>query len=183
MRPRQAPLKDPGLRARFSDPLPRAFYERPTAVVARALIGRWMVVRSGRSYHAARIVETEAYVGRDPASHAFRGPTRRNASMFGAPGTLYVYRIHQVHCANAVTRTGQAVLLRAAEPLDPELPSLSGPGRLCRRLGLTRDDDGSSLVSGRVRIVLGDPSAPEVVRAPRVGITRAVERPLRFLWR
>jgi DNA-3-methyladenine glycosylase len=127
-------------------------------------------------------VETEAYVARDPASHAFRGVTGRNRSMFGEPGTLYVYRIHQVFCANAVTTPGQAVLLRAAEPLSQGLGSLSGPGRLARTLGLTTDDDGSSLIEGRLRVVKGDSAPPETTRSPRVGISKAVERNLRFSW-
>lgn len=140
------------------------------------------MVRTGRDLAAARIVETEAYVARDPANHADHGRTERNGSMFAAPGTLYVYRIHQVHCANTVTRPGQAVLLRAAEPLSAGLPNLSGPGRLCRGLGVTRADDGISLVDGRVRIAAGDSVPRKVVRTVRVGISKAVERPLRFLW-
>jgi DNA-3-methyladenine glycosylase len=182
VRPGQAALSHAGLRQRFATPLLARFYDRPTPVVARALLGRWLVVRSGRSYRAARIVETEAYVADDPANHADRGPTRRNAAMFGPPGTLYVYPIHQVHCANAVTRPGQAVLLRAAEPVSPGLASLSGPGRLCRSLGISGEDDRSSLLRDRVRIVVGDATPHSVVRTTRVGISRAVERPLRFLW-
>lgn len=182
MRPGQASLSSLALRGRFARPLPVEFYDRPTTVVARALLGRWLVARSARTYRAGRIVETEAYVANDPANHADRGRTRRNGSMFGAPGTLYVYRIHRVYCANAVTRAGQAVLVRAAEPLTPGLPSLSGPGRLCRGLGITIADDGSSLQEGRVRIVEGDSRPPSVVRAPRVGVSRAADRPLRYLW-
>jgi DNA-3-methyladenine glycosylase len=102
--------------------------------------------------------------------------------MFGAPGTLYVFRIHQVYCANAVTRPGEAVLLRAAEPLGPDSASLSGPGRLARGFGLTKADDGTSLVSGRLRILEGDSRPPGVVRSPRVGISKARERKLRFSW-
>ncbi|MCI4327913.1 MAG: DNA-3-methyladenine glycosylase [Thermoplasmata archaeon] len=150
--------------------------------MARALLGAWVVVRTGRSFAAARVVETEAYVAGDPANHADRGETARNHSMFAGPGTLYVYPIHQVHCANAVTRPGQAVLLRAAEPLTAGLPGLSGPGRLCRGLGLDRSDDGTSLVSGRVRVVAGDRAPSRILTTPRVGISQAVERPLRFLW-
>jgi DNA-3-methyladenine glycosylase len=130
----------------------------------------------------ARIVETEAYVARDPASHAVRGETNRNQSMFGPPGTLYVYRIHQVFCANAVTRRGQAVLLRAAEPVAGNLGNLSGPGRLARGLGLSTDDDGSSLIDGRLRVVRGDSRPTETTRTPRVGISRAVEKRLRYSW-
>ena len=83
-----------------------------------------------------RIVECEAYESGDPASHAFLGPTLRNRSMFAPPGTLYVFSIHRVYCANVVGRAGEAALLRAGEPLTPGLPSPSGPGRLCRALGI-----------------------------------------------
>jgi len=94
-------------------------------------------------------VETEAYVRGDPANHAFRGPTPRNRSMFDAPGTLYVYRIHQVVCANLVARRGEAVLLRAGAPLPNAPGNASGPGRLCRYLGITIEDDGTDTVLGR----------------------------------
>lgn len=128
----------------------------------------------------ARLVETEAYVRGDPASHAFRGETPRNRSMFASPGTLYVYRIHQVHCANIVTRRGEAVLLRAAEPLTDGLGNLSGPGRLCRGFGLTKTHDGIDLLSGPLRVL--PPSGPrtQIVTGPRVGIRKAIDRRLRF---
>jgi DNA-3-methyladenine glycosylase len=183
VRPREAPLVLAAeLAERFGTPLPVEFYDRPTATVARSLLGAWILVHNPDGIAAARIVETEAYVENDPANHAARGETVRNRSMFGRPGTLYVYRIHQVYCANAVTRPGQAVLLRAAEPVTDGLPSLSGPGRLCRGLGVTRSDDGSSLRTSRIRIVQGDGGPERIVRTPRVGISKAVDRPLRFLW-
>ncbi len=157
--------------------MPRAFYDRPTVVVARALLG----CRIGRGVRRlGRLVETEAYVAEDPASHAYRGPTARNRSMFARPGTLYVFRIHQVCCANAVTRPGEAVLFRAIEPLTPGWPDPRGPGRLCRGLGLTRSEDGSDLVTGAVRIYPRTAPVGPVVRSPRVGIRRAADRPLRF---
>jgi DNA-3-methyladenine glycosylase len=180
VRPGQAPLR--AIAPRFRDPFPVAFYDRPTATVARALVGACLLVRGPGGLAAARVVETEAYVANDPANHAARGETLRNRSMFAGPGTLYVYQIHQVHCANAVTRRGEAVLLRAAEPISDGLPSLSGPGRLCRGLGIGKADDGSSFVLGRIRLGPGTPPAPKVVTAPRVGISQARERPLRFLW-
>jgi len=163
--------------------LPRSFYARPTVTVARALLGSVLVHATPGGVRAGRIVETEAYVARDPASHAFRGPTPRNASMFGAPGTLYVYRIHQVHCANAVTRTGEAVLLRALEPVSDGLADASGPGRLCRSMGLDRRHDGADLVSGPVRIVRGPAPAGPIAVGTRVGIRRAADRRLRFALR
>jgi DNA-3-methyladenine glycosylase len=183
VRPGQAAVEPAaGLAERFGRPLPVEFYARRTTTVARALVGAWLVVRAGEAYAAARIVETEAYVANDPPNHADRGETPRNHSMFAGPGTLYVYRIHQVHCANAVTARGQAVLLRAAEPLTRALPGLSGPGRLCRGLGLDRSDDGTSLTSGRIRIVPGDRSPTRIRTTSRVGVSSAIERPLRFVW-
>lgn len=159
----------------------RAFFDRPTARVARDLLGATLTVRSGRVARSVRVVETEAYVRNDPASHAFRGPTRRNRSMFSAPGTLYVYRIHQVVCANLVTRPGEAVLLRAgaAEGTTPTVAS--GPGRLCRFLGLVLEDDGSDVVRGhRVEVRPAQVPVGPVVVGPRVGIRKAVDRRLRF---
>jgi DNA-3-methyladenine glycosylase len=184
VRPGQAPLAraSAALTDRWSHPLPVGFYRRPTATVARALLGTWVVVRTASGWAAARVVETEAYVADDAANHAARGETARNRSMFAGPGTLYVYRIHQVHCANAVTRRGEAVLLRAAEAVSGDLPSLSGPGRLCRGLGISKDDDGSSLVMGRVRLVSGDTRPGAIGTAVRVGVSKAKDRPLRFVW-
>jgi len=159
-------------------PAPVAFFDRPTARVARALLGARLV--ADRPRRVARIVETEAYVRGDAASHAYRGPTPRNRAMFGPPGRWYVYRIHQVHCVNVVTRPGEAVLLRAAEALEGPLGNLSGPGRLCREFGIDRRLDGRAVGRGPVRLRVGPP-APEPVRTgPRVGISQARELPLRF---
>jgi DNA-3-methyladenine glycosylase len=120
-----APAGDLDLR-----PLPRAFYERPTARVARDLLGKTLVRQAGDRTHPpsrppilARIVEVEAYLGeRDAASHARRGPTPRAAIMFGPAGYLYVYLVYGMHhCMNFVTEadgTAGAVLIRAAEPLS-----------------------------------------------------------------
>jgi len=163
--------------------LGRAFYDRPTRTVARDLLGRVLKARGPDTVRAARIVEVEAYVANDAASHAFRGLTERNRSMFARPGTLYVYRIHQVVCANLVTRPGDAVLLRAGAPVDEGSGNPSGPGRLCRYLGITQDDDGTDTTRrGRVYVVPGVRRALDsrILTSPRVGITRAVDRPLRF---
>lgn len=161
--------------------LGRAFFDRPCARVARELLGARIRVRTRGRSRAARIVETEAYGRDDPASHTYRGPTRRNRSMFGAPGTLYVYRIHQVVCANLVTRSGEAVLLRAGAVEEGEPHEGAGPGRLCRALGIALADDGRD-VSRDPRIALWPRAGPpaRVVVGPRVGIRRAAERPLRF---
>jgi DNA-3-methyladenine glycosylase len=161
--------------------LGRTFFDRPTVDVARALLGTVLSVEGPDGRRAVRLVETEAYVSNDPASHAYRGPTPRNRSMFSRPGTLYVYRIHQVVCANLVTRRGEAVLLRAGEPLTPGVGNPSGPGRLCRALGIRLVDDGTDVASDR-RIALGSGAAvpPAVVVGRRIGIRRAARRRLRF---
>jgi len=159
----------------------RAFFDRPAERLARDLLGATLSVRSGRTTRSVRLVETEAYVRNDPASHAFRGPTPRNRSMFSVPGTLYVYRIHQVVCANLVARRGEAVLLRAgsADPLAPGIAS--GPGRLCRYLGISHRDDGIDAVRGaRVEVRIRSRRRLKVAIGPRVGIRKAANRRLRF---
>ena len=184
MRPRQDPVVDPAAIVGVGA-LGPGFFGRPTVRVARALLGTLLVRDDGAGrLCAARLVETEAYVAGDPASHAFRGRTERNRSMFGRPGTLYVYRIHQVHCANVVTLPGQAVLLRAAEPVVGLSTSLSGPGRLARAFGLSRADDGADLAcSGPLRLLARRQRVGEIVAGPRVGVSRARREPLRFALR
>ena len=127
-----------------------------------------------------RLVEVEAYVRGDPANHASRGMTFRNRSMFLGPAHLYIYRIHQVHCANLTTRPGEAVLLRAGEPLSAGLENPSGPGRLARELGLTRSDDGRPLADPFLTVLPREGPSPRTLRGPRIGISRGTERPLRF---
>jgi DNA-3-methyladenine glycosylase len=171
----------PSLAAAFHRPLPRAFYSRATEWVAQDLIGCTLVHRLRGSLRAARIVETEAYVGQDPANHAFRGPTPRNRSMFLGPGHLYVYRIHQVHCLNATTLPGEAVLLRSAEPLT-ELPSQPrGPGLLARAFDIGKEQDGIDLVRGEVRILPRRGKVRGIRATPRVGISVATDRQLRYV--
>ncbi len=160
--------------------------------VAPALIG-WTLLVDGVG---GRIVEVEAYADDDPASHAFGGATKRNASMFGPPGHLYVYRSYGIHwCVNVVCERpgrGAGVLLRALEPthgLDRmhvrrgvgDLRLLcSGPGRLAQALGLTDAYDGADLSEPPFELVA--PAGPAVVeRTPRIGISRAVEQPWRYV--
>jgi DNA-3-methyladenine glycosylase len=158
-----------------------SFFDRPTARVARDLLGTRLRVAGDSGTCEVRIVETEAYVRHDEASHAFRGPTRRNRSMFGPPGTLYVFRIHQVVCANLVTRPGEAVLLRAGTPPEAGTENATGPGRLCRALGITIADDGQDAVRGTRISVRAPAQRPRrIAVGRRVGVRRAVERPLRF---
>jgi DNA-3-methyladenine glycosylase len=176
--------------------LTREFYARPARDVAPDLIGKLFVRRVGRQLLTGWIVETEAYMGTDdPASHSYRGPTRRNRSMFGPPGHLYVYRSYGIHsCANVVTSpegTATAVLLRAVEPVDgvelmrhlrgvEDVRLLSsGPGRLCQAFGLSLSDDGLDLLGEQCYIAAG--RTAEIVTTPRMGITKAVEQLWRFV--
>jgi DNA-3-methyladenine glycosylase len=169
-------------------PLDAAFFLRTPEAVARDLIGAKLLYDGVGGV----IVETEAYHPDDPASHSFRGPTLRNAAMFSAPGTAYVYRIYGMHwCLNFVCTPGSAVLIRAFEPtaglfrmterrggLAPRLLA-SGPGRLCSALGVTREDDGRSVFEAPFRLI-GNSEIRDVLVGPRIGITKAVEEPLRF---
>lgn len=159
--------------------LPASFYDRDTVLVARELLGKLIVIRRDEK-RAARIVETEAYVTGDPANHAFRGQTKRNQSMFKSPGTIYVYVVHGQSCMNAVTKRGEAVLVRAAEPVENVSNRTSGPGLLCRATGITRQDDGKSLVDSEISITDDGYRPASIISSPRIGVTRWKDRRLRF---
>jgi DNA-3-methyladenine glycosylase len=159
--------------------LPRSFYARPTQEVARDLLGKVLVHERADGRRAVRLVETEAYLGgQDPASHAYRGPTRRTAPMFGPAGRSYVYFIYGMyHCLNVVAeRAGVAgaVLLRGAEPVegvDEDPRTLAGPGKICRALGLTGEHTDLDLVNSPLQIRDAPPVPDElVVRTTRVGL-------------
>jgi DNA-3-methyladenine glycosylase len=192
--------------ARNLVPLPRDFYDRDPRRVSRDLLGKLLVRRDGRKLRIARIVEVEAYLGRnDPAAHSFAGRTQRNAVLWGPPGFAYVYFIYGNHyCFNvSCLPDGEAggVLFRALEPLAGieemvrgrglslddanDLRKLtSGPGRLAEAFGITRArDNGKDLTSSRSDLSIADDGAtpPRVKVTPRIGITQAAERPLRFI--
>lgn len=169
--------------------LPRSFFERDTARVARDLLGLWIVRRLDGAFRVGRIVETEAYLGpHDRASHSSRGLTPRNRSMFGPPGHAYVYLIYGLHhCLNVVTEPaghGAAVLLRALEPVLGLTGNPRGPGLLCRALGVDRSLDGADLQGDSLFLAEPDDSAPfHVVRSRRIGVDYAgawARRLLRF---
>ena len=188
-------------------PLPREFYRRPADELAPDLLGRYLVRRVGGRRLVLRIVEVEAYLGTDdPASHAFRGATPRNASMFLAGGHAYVYFVYGMHfCLNVVCGPAgipHAVLLRAGEAVEGEAAMArrrglvagyrtrdlaGGPARLCAALGVDRAFDGVSLARGALVLTAGEPVARrQIVRAARVGVAYAGEAarwPLRFALR
>lgn len=164
-----------------------AILERPATDAARALLGQVLVRRFRGRALAARIVETEAYLGLDdPAAHAFHGRTARTEPLWGPPGTIYVYFVYGMHhCLNLTAdREGVpgCVLIRAAEPLGALPPfSCRGPGRLCRTLRLRATHSGGHVFDADSRLFLREGAAPRRVEvSPRVGITQAADRPLRF---
>jgi len=189
-------------------PIPRDFYARDPRKVAPELLGKILVRREGKKLRAARIVELEAYLGiNDPAAHAFRGPTARNAVLFGPAGHAYVYFIYGFHyCLNiSCEREGEAgsVLVRALEPvagldlmyaareLEPkhgritELRLLtSGPGRLAEAFSITRErDNGKDVTSRRSDLqVVDDGYRPQhIATTVRIGITKAADEKLRYI--
>jgi DNA-3-methyladenine glycosylase len=186
-------------------PLPRSFYNRDPRRVSRDLLGKLLLRSVGRKLLAARIVEVEAYLENDPAAHSFAGRTTRNAVLWGPPGYSYVYFIYGNHyCFNvSCLPDGEAggVLFRALEPLAglgemarrrglsldeaTDLRKLaSGPGRLAEAFGITRErDNEKDLTSSRSDLWIADDGSarPRVKITPRIGITKAVERPLRYI--
>jgi DNA-3-methyladenine glycosylase len=186
-------------RRQHADALPAAFYARETERVAREMLGGVLECHTPEGVASGRIVETEAYLGEDdPACHAAVGRTARTSPLYGRPGTAYVYFIYGMHwCVNAVTRAEglpSAVLIRALEPLEGvelmrrrrpgarRLEDLtSGPARLCDALGITGAHNGLPLQEPPLLVRRGGaiPDAAVTV-APRVGITKAADWPLRW---
>lgn len=163
----------------------------PAPDVARALVGCTLLVDGSGGV----IVETEAYDQADPASHTYRGPTARNASMFGPPGHAYVYRSHGLHwCLNAVCMLpghGAGVLIRAIEPtegleamrerrqLADDRLLCAGPGRLCQALGVTRELDGRSFGAAPFHLRRAKRGLV-VATGVRIGLSKAKDAPWRF---
>jgi DNA-3-methyladenine glycosylase len=172
--------------------LTRSFFDRSVHLVARELIGcRLFFAGAGGT-----IVETESYDRDDPACHAYVGLTERTRVLFGPPGRSYVYLSYGIHCLlNFVAEPegdAAAVLIRALEPTagleemrarrggKPDLDLCSGPGKLTEALGIGLEHNDADL--GRDPFLLLGPEGapPEVVVGPRIGITKAVDRPWRF---
>jgi DNA-3-methyladenine glycosylase len=187
-------------------PLSREFYDRDPRRVSRELLGKVLVRRDGRKLRTGRIVEVEAYLGAgDPASHSFGGRTLRNAVLFGPPGYAYVYFIYGNHyCLNvSCLPDGVAggILFRALEPLagidemavargvsvdsSRDLRKLTtGPGRLAEAFDITRErDNGKDLTDAKSDLFIADEGfrVGRVLITPRIGITKAAERRLRYV--
>ena len=183
--------------------LPRSFYLDSPDIVARNLLGKLITRDLNGQRLTGRITEIEAYLGlTDPASHSFIGKTARNAVLFGPPGFSYVYFIYGMHyCLNfSCQPEGEpgGVLIRALQPVagletmarlrglpSPAKPKLlcSGPGRLCQALGITLAENGLDVTRTKSPLrVLDDGFRPTSIQAtPRIGISKAIDMPLRFL--
>ena len=168
--------------------LSRAFYQRDTVEVARALLGTVLVREHEGRILAGRIVEVEAYLGpADLAAHSSKGITPRNAVMFGPAGHAYVYMIYGMHfCMNVVTqgRTGTAVLIRALEPVVNIQARTQGPALLCKALHIDRSFNGEDLLGDRLYLAAPSELPPfRVARRPRIGVDYSgvwAKRLLRF---
>ena len=169
--------------------LEQTFYAQPALTLAQALIGKVIVRRVRRKVFHARIVETEAYIGaHDLACHAAKGRTNRTEVMFGPPGRAYVYLIYGMYDMFNIVAGDvddpQAVLIRAAEPLNGWSMDLSGPGKFARGLQITRADNGVELTGDQLHLLDDPADRPQVVATPRIGIDYAGEwkhELLRFL--
>jgi DNA-3-methyladenine glycosylase len=173
-------------------PLGKKFFNQPTIDLARALLGKYLVYGDLKG----KIVETEAYLYRgDPGCHASRGITSRNAPMFGPAGHTYVYFIYGMyHCLNIVsgkTGEGEAVLIRALEPLQGialmqkrrktmKIENLcNGPGKLTQAFGITRKHNNMSLIDGKLQIH-NSREKPVIASGRRIGLSAGHELELRF---
>jgi DNA-3-methyladenine glycosylase len=180
-----------------------------TRSAARALLGCVLVREDRHGRRAGLIVETEAYPHGDPASHAYRGRSKRNGAMFGRAGTAYVYRIHRSYCLNVVTGPedrGEAVLIRALEPIEGEARMVharsratvgrtaptataltNGPGKLCQAFEIDLGFDGTSLLVPHDRgprlYLVAREDAPPIATSARIGISVARNARLRFFVR
>lgn len=186
--------------------LRRSFYTRSTIAVAKDLLGKIFIRKIGNSSLSGMIVETEAYLHTDPASHSYRGKTERNSAMFDTGGHLYVYFTYGMHfCANVVTsnkNTGEAVLIRAVEPIegiemmtknrllddrrrhsdDRRLHTLTnGPAKFAQAFQLTRQQSGIDLTKSEMFIVdAGVNVRRMIVAGVRVGISAGKGKKWRF---
>ncbi|MES2353002.1 MAG: DNA-3-methyladenine glycosylase [Pseudomonadota bacterium] len=169
--------------------LPREFYDRNTILVAKELLGKYLVHLTGDMERVGKIVEVEAYLGpHDLAAHSSKGMTARTKVMFGPPGHAYVYLIYGMHhCMNVVTEQeghASAVLLRAIEPVKNTDGRTTGPGLLCKAMHIDKQLNGCDLISDNFYIAaVPEQKTPVIVSRPRIGVDYAghwAKRLLRF---
>lgn len=162
--------------------LPRRFYNRPTVEVAQDLLGKLLV----HGERAGRIIEVEAYLGaNDRAAHAARGLTPSTQVIYGPPGHAYVYQIYgKHHCLNLITEpdgTPGCVLIRAVVPVRGITGETDGPGKLTLAMGITLADNGRDVTRGSLTVRDDGVLPREIDVTPRIGITKCVDWPLRFV--
>ena len=176
--------------------IPASFFNRPTKQVAKDLLGCYLISKTPRGIAMGKIVETEAYLSNDPASHSFNGQTKRNAPMFSYPGTIYIYFTYGMYnCFNIATREkgiGEAVLIRALEPIKGielmkerrktnDIKNLSnGPAKLVIALSISKDLNASRINSSSLAILKKDDKNIKIAIGKRIGITKGASLPLRF---
>lgn len=176
--------------------LKKPFYNKPTIEVAKNLLGKYLVHEIDGTKYVGKIVETEAYLEDDPASHTFNGKTHRNKAMYDEPGTAYVYFTYGMyHCFNVVTGKkgkGEAVLIRALEPIEgieemkinrnkDRLKDLcSGPAKLCKAFKIDKNQNHVSLLSKNFFIEKRGNIKLEIIETTRIGITKGKEKNYRF---
>lgn len=189
----------------LGSPLNKSFFKRPTLDVAKDLLGKGLFVLQRKNPLLVEIVEVEAYLGgADPASHSFRGVTKRNWPMFEEAGTCYVYLSYGInYCMNVVTGSkgmGEAILIRAARPIlgieqmfknreilfnpSPKVIQnlCNGPGKLTEALGINLAQNGLDFFSSKLKIVrLKSNTQLESISTPRIGISKATDFPFRFI--
>jgi len=169
--------------------LGRSFFKRPAELLAQGILGTIMVRRVGGQLREARIVEAEAYLGpKDLASHASKGLTNRTQVLYGPPGRAYVYFIYGLHymfnIVTGQTGGGQAVLIRAAEPLDDWQADLTGPAKLAQNFDITLADNGLDLTGDDILLLQEPNYRPRIIRTKRIGVDYAKhwkDRHLRFI--
>ncbi len=177
----------------------REFYQRDPSLVAQELLGKYLVRKIDDNFLIGKIVETEAYLAKnDPAAHAFKGKTRRNAVLFGEAGIAYIFSIHRYHCFNVVTETidmPSGVLVRAVEPIEgiemmKQLRGVeigkgftSGPGKVCQAFDITRTLNGVDLTSSNspLYIIEGESVPFEFIEtSERIGLSKGRDLLLRY---
>lgn len=172
-------------------------FQKDTITVAKELLGMYLVHETKEGKTIGKIVETEAYLQKDPGSHSHKGMTKRNAQMFGKAGTAYVYLIYGMyHCFNVVTNkqgVGEAVLIRALEPVEgislmqkrrkttDEKSLCNGPGKLVLAMGITKNHNGADLLKGSLRLLSQEKREHfKIATSTRIGISVGTELPYRF---